>query len=370
MTQIWDDIAGEARRKLDEYAPLLLEAAQLEAFSLAIASGELGPDANRFARDPDPVGADAVDVLEEFQTEERQRLEERGRRALAAGEVAVAVLNGGMATRFGGLVKGVVDVIAGRSFLELKLAQARGDWSLPFVIMNSFATDGPTREYLEERALLDDVSICLQRASVRLTPSGEVFRTRAGELSLYAPGHGDFPGALRNSGLIQKLSRSGVRSVMLSNVDNLGAEPDPVIVGYHLERQVSMTCEVAAVRPGDVGGTPARVGDHIEIVEGFRFSGSFDFSRLRYLAANTFLFSLDVLREPHPLTWFYVEKQVEDGPAVQIERLVNELSCRVPTAFLATPRSGPRGRFFPVKSPDDLAAIRGDPDLVQRFSSV
>ena len=60
------------------------------------------------------------------------------------------MLNGGMATRFGGVVKGVVDVIDGRSFLELKLAQARRSGPLPFVIMNSFATDDATKEHLVE----------------------------------------------------------------------------------------------------------------------------------------------------------------------------------------------------------------------------
>ena len=377
MATDWEKIAREAQQQLGEYAPLLLEADQLSAFGRGIASGELGPSSNLYPSDPEPVGEQAVDVLDGLPAAERKRLEAIGRSALAAGEVAVAVLNGGMATRFGGLVKGVVEAVSGLSFLEIKLAQAQREFALPFVIMNSFATDSATRAFLSKRGLLDRVSICLQRASVRLTPQGDAFRDPSdadsdarGKLSLYAPGHGDFPGALRDTGLIDALAERGVRAIQLSNVDNLGAEPDPVIVGYHLDREVDLTCEVAAVVPGDVGGTPARVGDRVEVVEGFRFSRDFDFGRLKYLASNTFLFSLDVLREPHPLTWFYVEKTVGSERVVQMERLVNELSSRAPTAFLATPRGGPTGRFFPVKSPADLEALRADPELVQRFSRV
>jgi len=374
MATDWEKITREAQEQLEEYAPLLLDADQLSAFSRGIASGEIGPHSNLYPTDPQPVGEEAVDVLDGLPAAERERLGALGRSALAAGEVAVAVLNGGMATRFGGRVKGVVEAVTGLSFLEIKLAQAQREYALPFVIMNSFATDAATRAFLSKRGLLDQVSICLQRASIRLTPQGDAFRDPShadpGKLSLYAPGHGDFPGALRDTGLIASLAERGVRAIQLSNVDNLGAEPDPVIVGYHLDREVDLTCEVAAVAPGDAGGTPARVGDRVEVVEGFRFSRDFDFGRLKYLASNTFLFSLDVLREPHPLTWFYVEKTVGSERVVQMERLVNELSSRAPTAFLATPRGGPTGRFFPVKSPADLEALQADPDLVQRFSRV
>ncbi len=52
-----------------------------------------------------------------------------------------------------------------------------------------------------------------------------------------------------------------------------------------------------------------------------------------------------------------------------MERLVNELSSFVDTGFLATPR-GPDGRFFPIKTPADLADLRSDPALVERFGAV
>ena len=48
-----------------------------------------------------------------------------GCEALRAGAIAVVVLAGGMATRFGGGVKAVAEAIDGRSFLEVKLGETR-----------------------------------------------------------------------------------------------------------------------------------------------------------------------------------------------------------------------------------------------------
>ena len=368
----WDRQAlrAEVSRQLAGLDGLEVDLPRLEAHAQALAEGRLGPQQNRFEADPDPAGPADVDLVAGFSEADRERYRALGREALAQGRVAVAVLNGGMATRFGGVVKGVVEAVAGRSFLEIKLAQASAAGPVPLLVMNSFATQRATLAFLQERGLDQRVEVFLQSVSLRLTPSGELFRDARGALSLYAPGHGDFPEALRSSGQLAKLERSGVSFVLLSNVDNLGAEPDALVIGYHVAHGKPLTCEVAEVAPGDVGGTPALAGGRLQIVEGFRFSDSFDFSRLHFLATNTFVFSLEALREPVPLRWFYVEKRVDGRPAVQMERLVNELSALVETAYLATQRGGPQGRFFPIKSPEDLERLRADPALVERFASV
>jgi len=67
---------------------------------------------------------------------------------------------------------------------------------------------------------------------------------------------------------------------------------------------------------------------------------------------------VDVLERRYPLTWLYVEKDVEGRKAVQLERLVNELSAFLPTTYLLVPREGPRSRFVPVKTPEDLEQAR------------
>lgn len=370
MSLNWDELDSEIRQALGEHSGLLLDRARIEAFASGIATGRLSADKNRLAEAPEPVGSDVVDELDAFSAEVRERYEAGGRHALARGQIAAVVLNGGMATRFGGVVKGTVEAFGGRSFLELKLAQVRQHGPVPFLVMNSFATHAHTSRFLESKGLVDEVLPFIQRVSLRLTPRGQLFRDSAAAISLYAPGHGDFCEVLADSGRLAELKQRGVSALMLSNVDNLGAELDPLIVGYHLAHGRPLTVELARSVPGDVGGAPARVAGRVQVVEGFRFPAGFEFDSLPFMNTNTFMISLAALERTYPLSWFYVEKTVDDMKAVQIERLVGELSAFVDAAYLAAPRGGSQGRFFPVKSPEDLEALRRDPVLVERFGSV
>jgi UTP--glucose-1-phosphate uridylyltransferase len=145
---------------------------------------------------------------------------------------------------------------------------------------------------------------------------------------------------------------------MLSNVDNLGARVDPVVVGAHLLSGRPVTVEVAPKVAGDAGGAPARVDGRVMLVEGFRFPLGFDQDSIPVFNTNSFVFNLDALDQDFDFTWFYVEKTTDGRTAVQLERLVNELTAMLPSTFLTVPRSGPQGRFFPIKAPEDLEAAR------------
>jgi UTP--glucose-1-phosphate uridylyltransferase len=283
--------------------------------------------------------------------------EEAGREAIARGEVATAVLNGGMATRFGGVVKGIVEAVDGRSFLEWKLLDAEHA-GVPMVVMNSFATDEATREFVSALEVPPPLFFT-QSVSLRLNRDGSLFVDDDGTAAPYAPGHGDFIRSLRREGVLNELRARGVRLLLLSNVDNLAARVDPAVVGAHLAGGRPVTIEVTEKVPGDAGGAPALVDGRPMVVEGFRFPPDFDQDRIPVFATNCFVFDLDVLDREYELTWLHVEKTVSGRPAVQLEQLVNEVTRFQPTTFLQVPRSGPRGRFFPIKTPADLEAARG-----------
>ncbi|MFQ5698562.1 MAG: UTP--glucose-1-phosphate uridylyltransferase [Myxococcota bacterium] len=357
-----DALEVELRSQLGELA-VRFDAKHLETCAREIAAGRLGPRSNHLPKLPRAAAREDVEWLAELPQARLDRLAAEGRALLESGKVAVAVLNGGMATRFGGVVKGTVEAVSGRSFLELKYAQARARGPLRFAVMNSFATHRATRTHLAERGLTAGTETFLQSVSLRLTTEGDLFRDTSGRISPYAPGHGDFPEALRESGTLDRLRSAGVEIVMLSNVDNLGADPDPRVVGFHRSHGRPLTVELAESRPGDSGGAPVWVEGRLQVVEGFRFPPGFDATALPFLNTNTFLFSIEALERTYPLQWFYVEKRVEDRVAVQMERLVGQLSAFVETAYLAAPRRGPDCRFFPVKSRADLEALRRNPDL-------
>lgn len=350
--------------EVDDATRALLELHRFDAARFAelrqrVASGALSRAANVLDQEVEPLAFDALKDLPGPGSGEHARAQLAGEAAIGSGAVASAVLGGGMATRFGGGVKGLAEALDGRSFLDLKLADAERVGT-PLVVMTSFATDVPTRERLAGR----DALVFAQSVSLRLNPDGSLFREGDGTASPYSPGHGDFPDALRQSGALAALRARGVRTLLLSNVDNLGARIDPLVVGTHLLAGHPLTAEVAAKRPGDVGGGPALVGGRARMVEAPLFPPEFDQDTSSVFSTNTLLIELDALERSYPLTWLYVEKQVEGRLAVQLERIVNELTAFLPATFLKVPREGGQGRFFPVKTPGDLAALR--PALYER----
>lgn len=363
----WAGVESEVLERTGGLEGLEVDRSRIERFAREIRSGQLGRESNRISGSPEPPVRGDVDELAGISGPDREHYTKVGREALERGEVAVAVLNGGMATRFGGGVKGIVEVIDGKSFLEIKRAQALQYGSVPFLAMTSFATHQATLRYVEEHGLGEGVFPFIQFISLRLTLEGDLFRDQSGQLSPYAPGHGDFPDALRRAGLIAQLERRGVRALMLSNVDNLGADPDPLVIGYHLSHGRPLTIEVVPSIPGDAGGGPGRLDGRLQILESFRLPPGFDLGTLPYVNTNTLIFSLPMLADEYPLDWFYVEKKVDGKTAVQMERLVGQLSAFVETAYLLVARAGPEFRYFPVKTPGDLEELRGDPVRVARI---
>ena len=327
------------------------------ALRARVREGSLSPESNVVQGHVEPPLPNDLTALPEPGQPGHAEARAAGLKVLQAGAVAAVVLGGGMATRFGGVVKGVVPAVDGRSFLELKLGQAADlaqavGASVPVAVMTSFATDATTRDFVAACELPTPIYFS-QYVSLRLQRDGDLFRTVDGAVSLYSPGHGDLLIALRRSGTLAQLRSLGVRYVMVSNVDNVPARLDPVVLGSHVIAGRPMTAEVVA-NTGEVGGAPARVGDKVIIVESMRYPRGFDHSRLPVTNVNTVTFDLDALDREFDLTWLYVEKSVDGVPAVQLERLYHEASAFLPTTYLVVPATGPQGRFLPIKTPADL----------------
>ena len=308
------------------------DAGLFEELRTRVASGELSKEANLVRGGLEPLADDELTHLPDEAEPDFDG-------------VAVAVLNGGMATRFGGEVKGLVEAVDGVSFLDWKLYDAERA-GVPVVVMNSFATDEETRAHIGGR---NDVFVFNQSVLLRLDPDGSVFPGP----SPYSPGHGDFAVYAP----VDELRLAGIRTLMLSNVDNLGARVDPRVLAAHRAAGNPLTIEVAPAE-GDPGGAPVRVDGRPQIVEGFRFPPGFDPHALPVFNTNSLVVEVDALAKSHPLTWYYVEKEVDGRTAVQLERLVNELSAFLPTTYLLVPRHGPRSRFVPVKTSEDLERAR------------
>ncbi len=322
--------------------------------------GEVGASQNRIRGRVEPPNEGDLRALPPLGGEVREALAERGREAMRRGAVGAVILAGGMATRFGGVVKAAVEVFEGQSFLQLKLKDIaavaeRAGATIPVYLMTSFATDDAIREMADSLSTAQcPITTFPQFISLRLTPEGELFREDSGALSPHAPGHGDLTFALRRSGILARFREQGGQALMMSNVDNLTATLDPAVIGAHLEAAAALTAEMAPKEPGDKGGAPARVDGKPQIVEEFRFPEDFDQERIPVFNTNTFVLDAAAIDDDFPLTWFAVKKTVDGRPAIQFERLVGELTAFLGSTFLRVERHGPDARFQPIKTPDDV----------------
>lgn len=344
-----------------------------DALRRRLVDGTAGAAQNRITGDVQPPEVGDLHALPPLGGELRDQWSARGEEAMRRGEVASVILAGGMATRFGGVVKAAVEVLDGASFLELKLRDIatvaeRADATIPVYLMTSFATDDAIRQMADALSTERCPIVTFpQFISLRLTPKGELFRDSDGEVSPYAPGHGDLTFALRRSGILGRFRESGGRTLMMSNVDNLTATLDPAVIGGHIEIGSALTAEMAPKEPGDKGGAPARVDGKAQIVEAFRFPADFDQERIPVFNTNTFVLDAASIDAEFPLTWFAVNKTVDGKPAVQFERLVGELTAFVDPAFLRVERHGPDARFQPIKTPADMDKER--PDIVKALEA-
>jgi UTP--glucose-1-phosphate uridylyltransferase len=354
---ILDELDEPTRRVLERFG---FDASVFETLRTEVASGRRSPASNVARGTVEPPRDEDLTLLPAPGSAEWSRLRDTGLEALAAGRIAQVVLAGGMATRFGGVVKGAVEALDGRSFLSWKLGEtaALGEALgvlIPVALMTSFQTDAETQAHVASLGVPPPLWFT-QSISLRLTESGELFLV-SGSPSPYAPGHGDLVDRIRATGTLAALRERGVEHVAVSNVDNLGARLDPVVLGAHLDAGRPVTAEVAA-KDGDTGGAPARVDGRLGLLESPQFPAAFDQSRIRVFNTNSATIALDALDRTFALPWLYVLKQVDGRRAVQLERLYHHVSWELPTTYLEVPRAGPRGRFFPIKEPEDLRRAR------------
>ncbi len=203
-----------------------------------------------------------------------------------------------------------------------------------------------------------------------MNPDGSIFQGQDGRPSYHAPGHGDFFGSIRDSGVLAELKDRGVEVILFSNVDNLGATIDPLIIGHHLEANADVTAELVerrrtATGKWDQGASVVETDGMVRLVEGFRLP-ELPVETYPDFSTNNFLFSAAALDRDIPLERWVVEKKVEDRPVLQLESITCEATGlrddtgRPLFSFqpLRVPRDGPSGRFFPIKDPADLDASR------------
>ncbi|MSU31390.1 MAG: UTP--glucose-1-phosphate uridylyltransferase [Pedosphaera sp.] len=285
---------------------------------------------------------------------------EVGEAALRAGEVAVVTLAAGAGSRWtggAGTCKALHPFakFAGRhrTFIETHLAKSRRASRvfgphIPHVFTTSYLTDGPTSQFLErvnhyqyegplylspgrsvglrfipmERDLRfaweempqQVLDIQQQKGRDSLRTALIQWARNTGEATdyldnvpmqcLHPAGHFfEVPNLFRNGVLAKMLrQRPNLKYLLLHNIDTLGADLDPALLGQHIRSAAALTFEMIPRRLEDRGGGLARVNGRPRLVEGLALPREEDEFRLRYYNSMTTWIDIDRLLKVFGLT--------------------------------------------------------------------
>lgn len=317
-----------------------------------------------------PVAPDEMTVFDQLG-------EYRAKGELAYGNTVRIVLNGGLGTSMGLTgPKSLIRVKKNKSFLDIILRQSENK-SVRLGFMNSFNTHAATQKALAAHAHRSSVLMFLQHQFPKILQDGLGPATWPAnpDLEWNPPGHGDVYLALHQSGLLEKLLAEGRRYAFISNCDNLGARLDPRLLGYFAANDFAFMMEVAEKTPADIkGGHLARYRDGRLVlreaaqcpedeIDAFQ-----DISRYRYFNTNNIWVRLDqiaALVKRHnvidlPMILNPKNLDPRDNASPPVFQIESAMGAAISLFEGAVAVRVPRSRFFPVKTTNDLLAVRSD----------
>jgi UTP--glucose-1-phosphate uridylyltransferase len=311
-------------------------------------------------------------------------LPEGGDEALA--RVVVLKLNGGLGTSMGMTrAKSLLEVKEGLSFLDIIVRQVldlreRSGESIPLLLMHSFATREDSLAALARYPELElDLPLDFVQGKVpKLLADGfEPVEWPANPALEWAPpGHGDVFTSLATSGLLDALLDRGYRYLFISNADNLGAVLEPRILGWFAEQGLPFLSEVTDRTEGDKKGghlARRRSGGLVlretaqtpdDDMDAFQ-----DTTRHRFFNCNTIWVDLRALggklEESHgvlELPMIVNRKTVDptDPSSPQVIQLETAMGAAIDVFEGSAALHVPRSRFVPVKTTNELLAVRSD----------
>jgi hypothetical protein len=144
---------------------------------------------------------------------------------------------------------------------------------------------------------------------------------------LHPVGHWYEVANLLRNGTLQRLleKRPQLNYLMVHNIDTVGADADPAVLGCHIHSGAALTAEVIPRHLEDRGGGLARVDGRVRLVEGLALPSEELESRLRYYNSATYWIDVDRL-----LKLFGLTRDALSNPGA-VDEAVRAVAARVPT---------------------------------------
>lgn len=347
-------------------------------------NGRIGLAQNRLPNNSIIEDVRAEDV-QDFSSVGNEDLGKIGTAALKDGSVAVITLAAGAGSRWtqgAGVCKALNPFakLGGkhRTFIETHLAKSRrvskeSGATVPHIFTTSYLTHAPTDAFLGHVANYNYPGPLLlsrgKSVGLRMVPTERDLRfaweempqqmldeqqqkvrdslrtaligwaNRAGEGSdytdnlplqcLHPVGHFfELPNMLRNGTLAAVLrERPGLKTLFLHNIDTLGADLDPTLLGAHLQSGATLTFEVISRRLEDRGGGLARVNGQVRLVEGLAMPNEEDEFALSYYNTLSCWIDIDQLLTRIGLTREDLLAEDEE----KITAAIRKLAAQLPT---------------------------------------
>ncbi|MCL2648684.1 MAG: UTP--glucose-1-phosphate uridylyltransferase [Phycisphaerales bacterium] len=355
---------------------------QHETIRSSLIAGRIGLSQNRLPQATTIEDVRASDVID-VRAGISDKYLARGNAALKNGQVAVVSLAAGVGSRWtqgAGVVKALHPFCKfggrggrHRSFLEVHLAKTRkvsrsAGTVIPHIVTTSWLTHDPIAAATAGKYTDLDVILSPGRAvGLRLIPMVRDLRFAWEEMShqqldeqkqkmrdslhaalmnwaqsmgegsdytdnlpaqcLHPVGHWfEIPNLLRNGVLRDLLSRRpNLTTLMLHNIDTLGADVDPRILGLHLETGGCLSFEVISRRLEDRGGGLARIDGRTRLLEGMAMPREQDEFHLSYYNSATTWIDIDKLLAAFGLA------RPDLSDTEKVAAAVRKLAARMPT---------------------------------------
>lgn len=298
--------------------------------------------------------------------------------ALASGKVAVVSLAGGAGSRWtrgAGVVKALNPFAQfggrHRNFIEVHLAKTRKATQLcgqviPHIVTTSYLTNAPLEEWLQAsgaelhlspgryvglrtipmvrdlrfnweempQQILDEQAQKMQESLrdaliewARNSGEGSDYRDNLPLQCMHPVGHWyEIPNLLRNGVLAGILDEyPNLEHLLVHNIDTLGTDLSPALLGAHIESGADLTFEVIQRQLDDRGGGLAKVNGLNRIIEGLslpREECEFDLSWYNTLT--------NWVNLPGLLRFFRLEK-ADLADEVKVAHAIRDAAARMPT---------------------------------------
>jgi len=272
----WDELDADGRRRLTaqlERVDLHL----LASLAAQVREGRLGRERAGTATLPDFVRPPRS-LEEELERESARRT---GEQRIRDGKVAVLTVAGGQGTRLGYHgPKGAFPIgpVTGKSLFQIHAerivaTRRRYHCQAPWYIMTSEETHEPTRRFFEEHGYFglpgEDVRFFRQGMMPALDRELRIVMLEKDRILLSPNGHGGVFAALRESGVLDDMTRRGIQEISYFQVDNpLVPAVDPVFVGFHCLSASEMSSKAMWKRdPAEPIGALVRLDGRLTVVE-------------------------------------------------------------------------------------------------------